>query len=75
MTIAQAARTYELFVGIDIAATAVEVSIQRPGAGNLIGGFGSGNLFDCSLHMGQRRHPCATRENRKARHLPVSILT
>lgn len=32
MTIAQAAQTYELFVGIDIAATTAEVSTQRPGA-------------------------------------------
>ena len=32
MTIAQAARTYELFVGIDISATTAEVSTQRPGA-------------------------------------------
>ena len=32
MTIAQAARTYELFVGIDIAATTAEVSTQRSGA-------------------------------------------
>jgi transposase len=32
MTIAQAAQTYELFVGIDISATTAEVSTQRPGA-------------------------------------------
>ena len=32
MTVAQAARTYELFVGIDIAATTAAVSTQRPGA-------------------------------------------
>lgn len=32
MTIAQAARTYELFVGVDISATTAEVSTQRPGA-------------------------------------------
>jgi transposase len=31
MTIAQAPRTYELFVGIDISATTAEVSTQRPG--------------------------------------------
>jgi transposase len=31
MTIAQAPRTYELFVGIDISATTVEVSTRRPG--------------------------------------------
>ena len=32
MTIAQAARTYELFVGVDIAAKTAEVSTQRLGA-------------------------------------------
>jgi len=32
MTIAQAPRTYELFVGVDIAATMAEVSTQRTGA-------------------------------------------
>ena len=32
MTVAQAARTYELFVGIDIAATTAADTTQRPGA-------------------------------------------
>jgi transposase len=32
MTTGLAAGTYELFVGIDIAATTAEVSTQRPGA-------------------------------------------
>ena len=31
MTVAQAPRTYELFVGIDISATTAEVSTQRLG--------------------------------------------
>jgi hypothetical protein len=31
MTIAQAPRTYERFVGLDISATTVEVSTRRPG--------------------------------------------